>query len=848
MSSLVISPLVLTRVAGLPSDALDLVTPATRKLLAEHAAVSERLGALAPRLTDALFAVVPLLDDDVPLRRKVLAAKRSVNRLDPLPWDEDVRGRLAARLPSDAALLVDEWIRLIGERHSLLDQLGQQLAEDRDGAVQALHRTLEPGGEAAGGAGESDFAAFLAIAAPDWIRHRDHKARSAKKLKTLYSYVARAAVKTSPFSGLTTVGEAGAEGQGRARSRTSATTAHLALRRLAGDPATAGLLRYRVAPVRPGTPTEPEGLLLHSEVIITEGVVWRHDRAVEADHALASTTALSAVAASPSGTSPSGTSPSGTTPSGATLDELLGALGGARPFARFVRLLDAGVVQPVPPWRRGEAPFPALAALLADAPAAAPIGHGDLARAHDLGDGAWRADSKGRIAAATELRDLTGGWAGQRDRGERAPSGLVYEDRETDLVLPDPLTVPEVRDDLALLGERVRPYLFRSHLYDFVLASFTAEFGAGGVCRDPLGFLMRLTVDRDANPPLERALFADMASRRDPGDRAWLPVGPTSAPPNTGVFFQLEAADRSDIEAGRHRLVVNQYGAGTGGLFSRFGKLLGDGFRERLAAHTARCWPGVDRRELVVWTDCNTVQSECGGVLPPLVLPGEVGAENGITLDDTVLAHDARTDTLSLFDRSGDPVGLAYLGLIPQHLLQSYVRLLAILADPWVNGSPHSDYTMTKAHELGPLCGDDVVALPRLTDGPGGRLVTRRASWIVPASALPRPEPGERGETALAVRLDELRRAHGIPEEVFVHQLAGAGDALGMSADRKPMWVSLASPLSVGVLHHWLSPRTSHLRLVEALPERPLHAQRDALGRPRVTEHVALLAWPEENR
>ncbi|MEU0459583.1 FGGY family carbohydrate kinase, partial [Streptomyces sp. NPDC006129] len=30
-----------------------------------------------------------------------------------------------------------------------------------------------------------------------------------------------------------------------------------------------------------------------------------------------------------------------------------------------------------------------------------------------------------------------------------------------------------------------------------------------------------------------------------------------------------------------------------------------------------RCWPGVSCRELVVWTDCNTVQSECGGLLPP---------------------------------------------------------------------------------------------------------------------------------------------------------------------------------------------------------------------------------------
>ncbi|MGW3391426.1 hypothetical protein [Streptomyces cinereoruber] len=825
MTSFVISPVVLTRVAGLPSDVLDLVAPATRKLLAEHADAVRRLGALAPALTDALFALVPLLDDDVALRRRVLAAKRSVNRLDPLPGDADVRRRLADRLPADAVPLLEDWVRLTGERQSLSQQLTLQLAEDRERSAAALHRTLEGGADLADGAGDCGFAASLAIAAPDWIRHRDHRARSAKKLKTLYSYVARAAVKTSPFSGLTTVGEAGAQGRGRGRSRTSATLAYLALSRLARDPATAGLLRYRAAPVRPGTATEPDGLLLHSEVVITEGVVWRHDRAVEADHALPALARLD---------------------TGGTFPELLASVGGARPFTRFLRLLDTGVLQPLPPWEKGEDPFLVMAALLGEE-AASPISREDLSRAHHLGDGVRRQDSGGRIAAAAELRELTGGWNAHEDRGERKPSGLVYEDRESGLTLPDPLDVPEVRADLTALGARMRPYVFRSHLYDLLLESFTAEYGAGGVCRDPLGFLMRLTVDRDANPPVERALFADMASRRDPADRAWLPVGPTSAPPNAGVFFQLEAADHADIEAGRHRLVVNQFGAGTGGLFSRFGRLLGDGFRERLAAHIANCWPGVPCRELVVWGDCNTVQSECGGLLPPLVLPGEVGAAHGTTLDDLVLAHDSRTDTLSLFDRSGDPVGLAYLGLIPQHLLQSYVRLLAVLADPWVNGSPHSDYTMTKAHELGPLCGEGVVELPRVTDGPGNRLVTRRASWIVPASAIPGPGPGH-DETGLAVRLDEFRRTHGIPEEVFVHQLAGAGDALGMSADRKPMWVSLASPLSVGVLHHWLSPRTSHLRLVEALPGRSRHAQRDTLGRPRVTEHAALLAWPEENR
>ncbi|MFF9640375.1 hypothetical protein [Kitasatospora aureofaciens] len=805
-----VAPVLLTRVAGLPADSLDLVGPTTRKLLSELSAGSERLDAVAPELTELLFSLVPRLDDDVSLRRKVLAGKRAVNRLDPLPWDAEVLRQLAKRIPPEQVSTIESWIRLTLARQELAAELGEQLAEDRERAVQRLDHALR----------STEFAESLALAAPDWTVHGRRRAGSARNLKTLYSYVARAAVKTSPFSGLTTVGVAGTTGLGRARSRTSAAVAHLALQRLARDVRTAGLLRYRTAPVRPGGPTEPDGLLLHSEVTAAEGVIWRHDRTVEADYALPWLSRL---------------------PETTTLYELLETLGGEQPFARFRRLLDTGLVHPIPPWQRGDDPLAALAALAEPVGADSPVPHADLLRAHELGAHAHRDGVTGRIEATTRLQSITADWTEHSDRNERRPSGLIYEDRETDLRLPDPLAVPQVRADLEALGAKIRPYVFRSHVYDFLLERFLAEFGPGGVCRDPLGFLMRLTVDGDSNPPLDRATAADMVSRNDPGDRSRLPVGPTSAPPTAGVLFQLEAADRSGVADGRYRLVVNHFGAGSGGLFTRFGRLLGEDFRRELAAHVQRCWSGVRCRELVVWTDCNTVQAECSGLLPPLLLPGEVGSDDGITLDETVLAHDPADDTLSLFDRLGDPVGLAYLGLIPQHLLQSYLRLLAVLADPWVNGSPHSDYTMTKAFELRAHCGTEVVALPRLADG---RLVTRRASWIVPVDAVPRPGPGDRDEAAVALRLDAFRRAHGIPEEVFVHQLGLPG--FSVTGDRKPMWVSLASPLSAGVLRQWLSPETSHVRMVEALPERHLHPQTDAVGRPRVTEHAALLHWPKE--
>ncbi|WP_327583814.1 hypothetical protein OHA25_49645 [Nonomuraea sp. NBC_00507] len=801
---------VLARVAGLPADALDIVGPPTRDLLDELARAGDELERLAPRLIDVLFDLVPRLDDDVPLRRRVLAGKRAVNKLGALPWDDGTAARAHARLAPEDGTLLDAWIRLTGGRAGLLAKLGSQLAVDRAAALERLRGSLD----------DPSFARSLALTAPDWLRYgrRD----SARDRQTLYSYVSRAAVKTSPLSGLTTVGLAGTAGLGRARSRTTATLAHRALWLLAHDEQTAGLLRYRAAPIVPGGPAAPAGLLLHSEVSTAEGIIWRQDRVVEADHARRWLDPLGA--------------------QDRALDEILASIGGARPFTRFVRLLDSGLLHPVPPWRRGEEPFGALMALAARAPGgqaaeapgapAARIGAGALSSARDLGSRACREGVKGRLNAAQAVGELARAWS------ER-PGGLIYEDRETDADLPDPCAFTPVREDLTALSARMRPWVFRSHVYDLLLNRFVAEYGRGGHCRDPLGFLMRIATDGDSHTPLEQAVGMDLRSRAAPGERAWLPVGPTSAPPGAALLVQFEADDWADVADGRHRMVVNNFSYGSGGLFTRFRELLGEDLRTRLAGHVAACWPGASHRELVVWTECNTVQAECAGLLPPLLVPGEPDAPGGLRLEATVLAHDRDTDTLSLLEPGGAPIGLAYLGLIPQHLLQSYVRLLAVLADPWVNAAPYSDYTLTR-YDLLSHCGEDVVALPRETHG---RVVTRRASWIAPVRALPLPEPG-RDEAALASLAHRFRRVHGMPEEVFVHQLGAT--TMRMGGERKPLWVSLSSPLSLDTLAQWLRPETGHVRIVEALPERHLHPQRDAAGRRRATEHAVLLHWPRQ--
>ncbi|WP_406053756.1 hypothetical protein OG462_43590 [Streptomyces sp. NBC_01077] len=792
----------MTRIAGLPADVLDIVSSSTRGLLTELAEHDEQLRNAAPALIDFLYGLIPLLDDDVPLRRQVLAGKRAVGRLAPLPWNAQAHQRLAARATAQEFAQVEAWMDLAQHQMDLREALGRQLEADRTEMVERFRALME----------SDRFAESLALAAPDWMRHGKHRAASPKSIRTLYSYVSRTSAKTSPFSGLTAVGQAGAQGLGRAQSRVSAATAYVALEYIARTRETADLIEYRTAPVRPGGPQEPNGLMLQAELTAAAGAIWRQERVVEADHALTWISRL---------------------PERFTLSEFLRKMGGKQPFSRFLRLLDSGVIYPIAPWRQGQDPLLALETVAAYVPELAKV----LSQVRRTGATAHHMDVQSRIDAVERIRRLTADW-GARAGGQRElDTALLYEDRETELLLPNPCDSTEVHAGLESLGEQVRPYVFRSHVYDLIVDRFRDEFGPGGTCRDVLGFLMRLTVDRDSNPQFEAALASDASTRgKETNHRSRLPVGPTSAPPGTSVLFQVEELSE---EPGSHRIVVNQFNPGSGGLFTRFSALLGEEFRAELTGHVERSWNGLQCLELVVWTDCNTAQAQCSGLLPSLMIPGEIEAENGTSLDDLVLKHDPATDTVSLYDVHGAPIGLVYLGLIPPHMLQSYVRLLAVLADPWINGSPHSDYTMS--HSLYEHCSEDVKALPRISSG---RLVTRRASWVVPVTRIPRPEPSRHREAEFAMRLDEFRRANNMPEELFVHQLTGAGSPLG--ADRKPMWVSLASPLSVEVLLHWLGSSTGHVRMVEALPQRHLQPQADLGGRRRVTEHAALLFWPRE--
>ncbi len=75
----------LVRASGVPPAVLDgLCVPRTSAALIDLAAAEQVLATLSDRVEEALFALVPQLDDDPHLRRRVLTLKRNVhNRRSP---------------------------------------------------------------------------------------------------------------------------------------------------------------------------------------------------------------------------------------------------------------------------------------------------------------------------------------------------------------------------------------------------------------------------------------------------------------------------------------------------------------------------------------------------------------------------------------------------------------------------------------------------------------------------------------------------------------------------------------------------------------------------------------------
>ena len=812
----------LVRLGGLPVRAVPETSAAVIGTLDYLRRLDEVLDGAADQLLDPLYEIVPTLDKAE--RRPVLRAKRCVFQGRATDLSEEV----LAALPAELRALLERWDALVARKEETRARLAVLVDVDLDRSRELL----------AAGLDEPGYQEALAIAAPalvSTLAARGRRLEDPRVLRTLYTLATRAALKTSPFSGLTTVNEAGQPSSGRSHRMVATHLAYRILSATAQDLAADGALYLEPAPVRrayraapgpdaagaygqyPSREVEAEALTVVGEHEYGNGMVFRQEtiqpaRWLQETHDALTGGGMHAVL---------------------SVRDACERVGGADPRLRLERLLASGAIVPHVPWYRGENPFPLLAASLS--PEQQRQWGKDLAWLARLDDAVGAADGPGRAELLNRTVRLAERVFPDGELGER-PSGFLYEDRESTRSWVDPLEDAPFEQDVKTLGELADPWVARSHIYDLMVARFVSLFGNGGVCKDPLAFFMTIAHAPDGDQEMLRAAGLDYAAGPDE-ERAALSGGLSGSPRHLGAFLQPVAPSARTYAAGGGLTVVNAFTNANGSLQARFHRLLGSGFRERLATRIRTSW-GTERvLEIQASTECNTGQAVSCGLLPPLGLPGEPGAPEAVPLSSLRLVHDPATSTLFLADDAG-PVGLAYLGLTPQYLLGGYLSWLVLLSDPWSRLPPFADHWTSRRRDLGGPLPDEVMHSERNV---AGRLVTRRESWTFPADRI--APLMDRDLTTTLLHMDDLRKQWGIPTEVFVHQHM---PSQGATFDQhKPRYVDLTSPVSLLALRGWIDPGAAHISFVEALPARGEALGLTQDGEPTVAEYLVGLQWPK---
>ncbi|MFB7633386.1 hypothetical protein ACFC0M_20945 [Streptomyces sp. NPDC056149] len=819
-----ISEFTLHRVNGLPMEALDLALPQTVAMLAREGALERRLRDAAGPLSDALHDVVPTLDDVPELRRVALKARRAVHNLRPLALPMDRLKELSGVLSGDAQRALAGWQERIGKLSALRAETDARYEEETERATRRLREAVA----------HPSLAQGLAHASPHLLSHLTSKPLEphSKAAKSVLGYVSRAALKTSPFSRLTALALDGHRADGAGHSYVAQQHVRSWLDALARD--------ERFAPA---FEVEPNDSIRHvgdrPYVLLSSyngggDTAWRSEILADAS--------LYAPLLSKIGSWPR-----------MTVAECLVRVGGDDRFGGYLRLLDTGWIRLVVPWGQTERrPLSALAAALGrlDHPAARETAEllrqldSEAAQLHAL-PGVDRARTVERLAA--HIRDDSSGTKGADEDPRPTVRFAVYEDAVSDVTVGVPGAY--VREDLAELGRLLRPFVFRSHLYDWLRDEFVERYGPGGRCPDVFAFLWAVAGDPGHDRKFTRALMLDRAAMGRPTDRAWLPVSASSAPPTTAVLYQVAAASADDVRKGRHRSVVNQYNPGVGGLIARFHRLFASdepgsdgaaGLTEHLRTWITDAFPGAVARQVTLSGDVNGMHHAANGILPPLRWPGEPSHTDtdGFPANRFGAQHDSATGTLELTGPDGETVAPVYLGVVPQHLIPGVARLLLCLADPWVNGSrmccTRSPFDIGPPPEQG--------AVEAIVGRSHGRLVLERRAWRFAPDLMPRPEPGETPATFFR-RVHHWRTAHGIPDEVFL-SVEGTSPMSDQAAT-KPLWLSFASPHAVwaAASHVGTVGQAVAVRLADAAPDRSKYWVRDGAGMRRATEHVSLLRW-----
>ena len=830
----------LVRTSGVSPAVLDgLCVPRTAAALIDLAAAEQVLATLSDRVEQALFALVPQLDDDSHLRRRVLTLKRNVHNGRPpgvaTATCDDIRRRLTA---GDAAHL-QSWLIHAAVREKAEGAIDTELPAELAMAARVVVSALR----------DETLLRGVALASPSFTTDLLTQPSAAdlrpgaRFARTAVSYLARAAVKTSPFSSLTQVSVARVSTGQADQTHLGLPSApvddpqrrvvlgSLALARqwllaCAGQPALAAALRYRAR----------GGLRQLGDRLLTVIPAYSCDDGFFiAQEQLVDVGLYAPVLSRLADLGPH-----------ATYQQTLAVLPGKQPAATFLRLLQMGLLDPVAPWSAHSTnPTAELADVAAAASGASELDAPTVAlyadRLRHLADAHDRLPAtaaRHRPALVEHIRTVSE--EGLTERSAAPPwlasAPLVHEDMAADLTTPH--LGPAVHADLVSIARMLQANTIRTRLYDHLLGHAVARFGSGG-SGDLLSFLYSFVERPDAHDLFRDSLAEDTAALRAPHQSARVQTGVSTARPSATLFVQVAASDVAAVQRGEHLLVINQTNPGLGGLFARFSQLPGfEPVAATLKQWAAQLVPDARPVELPISADWSSLQARGRGILPTLQWPSEAPmreADRGLSLDCLRLVHDAGTGTLAIVTGNGEPVAPLYLGTVPTYVLYGPVRLLLTLVDPWMNGVRFGTHDFSRRSR--PSAPHHVTFTPRRSSG---RVVLQRAQRRVPPGQIPILERGEM-IAAFVRRADRWRRKHQLPTEVF---LSVEQQTISRQPNRrKPIWVSFDSPHSLAAAAGLLDSSTVAVLLTEALPARDQHWIQTRDATTRAAEFLTLVSW-----
>jgi len=817
-----VAGVVIVRAGGLPVTAVDdLAAPDTMRALREASEHKRSAATLADAVSEGLYRAVPTLTDQS-IRRSAVALRRDVHNGR---WSARTGAGVAAvspALPAAVAGDLNRWAQLIQLAQERRVAAAGYFGIETGRALKATHGHLTGARVARG----------LALASPvftDRLLAEPLRGNAdSRMVRTATAYLLRTALKTSPFSALTTVGIAAfgpAAGhtvlspelptREVSSARPLAVTFLLACARHTGaakivDVAGVEGLR-RVAgrwfAVLPSRVVTPRAVIRADELTGCEGCAW----------------ALPTLPAEPVG-----------------LAELLAAPGvlaeAGLPVVR--RLLGVGVLQPVLPYpnctvhdfgalaRWARTRVPALPADAADA-------LGRLAVQEEVI--ASQAGAARRCAAVTAARVAVGeaftalgvpepGWLRDLPLFHEVDAGGPIRF----LALP-----ATVHDDLVETARWLVPLTWRHPTYEALVRGFVRRHGSGAAGVDLLEFLYAFLTATGEVAPSAPTPPPDGSTARDPGRlRGDLTLGHAAHT----IFFQLAAGSAQEVAAGAHLAVINNVHTGGIGLLGRWATV--PAVHERigtpLAEWARQLHPGCRVYQVCPGADWTDLQRPVLGTLPQVRLPGDLPTDlptgDGLTtLSGMTLTHRAASASLQVSGRDGAPVAFACLGAVPQHLLTGVAQLLCLLSNPWVTFG-RIDRDRRVADDTDDT--DGVAVLPRVQRG---RVVWARARWSFPITALPQP-----GKSDLNFLIDIERwwAQHGLPDEAFISHIARSH---GQVHRDKPQWIGTEHPHAIRVALGRIPPGTSTVDITEALPSRAQHWVRDADENPVATEFLAMV-------